>query len=175
MPGMLIRITVVMLFVPVPGGRHDLLEFGKLRFPTQFFEGAFSRSDQTRGIAGTARFFDRRNFLLRNFFAHVDYLPHRISRAIAEIVEALFSRLKRKDVGLRKIDDVYVIANAGAVVRWIIGAVNFALLGLAKRNLEHVRNQMRFDAMMFAKFLAGPSGVEITESDKFESVNCLVP
>ena len=82
---------------------------------------------------------------------------------------------ERQDVRLREIDDVDVIANAGAVGRRIIGAVNFALRRLAERDFEHVRDQMRFDAMMFAKFLARAGGVEITERDEFQSVNLVIP
>src|SRR3954468_4589695 len=100
MPAMLIRIAVRMLLVPGPGGGDDLFEFWKLRFPIQFFEGAVGRSHEAWRIAGTARFFDEGNFLFRNFLAHVDHLPHRITSAVAQIVEALLAGFEREDVGL---------------------------------------------------------------------------
>ena len=47
-----------------------------------------------------------------------------------------------------------VIANAGAIRRGVIGAVNLAMRRLAERNFEDVGNEMRFDAVMFAVFFA---------------------
>ena len=46
---------------------------------------------------------------------------------------------------------------------------------LAERDLQHVRNQMRLDAMMFAEFFARAGGVEITEGDELQFVNLLIP
>ena len=40
-----------------------------------------------------------------------------------------------------KIEDVNVIANAGAIRRLVIGAVNFDVRLLAERDLQHVRNE----------------------------------
>src|SRR4051812_26855171 len=117
MPAMLIRVTVRMPLVPRPRGADDLLKFWKLRSPIQVFECAVGRSHEARRITGAARLFDKGNFLFGNFLAHVDHLPHGITGAVAEVVETLLARFEREHVRLRKIDDMDVIANAGAVVR----------------------------------------------------------
>ena len=76
---------------------------------------------------------------------------------------------------LRQVEDVDVIADAGAVGRRIIRAENLALRLLAERDLQHVRNQMRLDAMMFAEFFARAGGVEVAEGDELQPVNLLIP
>src|SRR5438105_2605805 len=98
MPAMLIGIAVRVLLVPPPRGANDLFELGKLRFPTEFLERAISGSDEPRRIASAARFFDERNFLFRNFLAHVDHLPHRITCAVAKIVKTLLAGFQRENM-----------------------------------------------------------------------------
>jgi hypothetical protein len=78
-------------------------------------------------------------------------------------------------VRLRQIHDVDVIADARAVRRRIIRAVNLALLRLAERDLEHVRDEMGFDAMMLAELLARAGGIEVAERDELQPVQLLIP
>ena len=106
-----------MLLVPRPGGGNDVFELGKFRFPTEFADGFFGGGDQVRRVAGAARFFDRRNFFAGDFLAHLDDLPHGIAVAVAEVVKTGFAGLQRQHVRLREVDDVDVIADAGAVGR----------------------------------------------------------
>src|SRR5690349_19956979 len=119
-----------MLLVPFPRGRHDVFQFRIARLPSKFFERAIGGGHQSRRIARAPRLLDEWNFFLRNFLAHVDDLPHGIAGAVSEIVKTLLAWLQREYVRLREIDDMNVIANAGAVVRRIIRAVNFASLRL---------------------------------------------
>ena len=62
-----------------------------------------------------------------------------------------------------EIDNVDVVANAGAVRRLIIGAVNFQVRFLTERDFEHVWNQMGLDPMIFAKIPRCTGRVEITQ------------
>src|SRR5436190_8088014 len=101
MPAMLIWIAVRMLLVPRPGCADDLFQLGKLRFPAKFLERPLGRSDETWWIAGAARLFDKRNFFLRYFLAHIDDLAHRIPGAVAEVVKTLLAGLQRENVRLR--------------------------------------------------------------------------
>ena len=55
----------------------------------------------------------------------VDHFAHAGAAAGAEIVKSALRRLEREDVRVRQIEDVNVIANAGAVGRFVIGPVNF--------------------------------------------------
>src|SRR5438128_8657153 len=74
-----------------------------------------------------------------------------------------------------QIDDVDVIANAGAVRRVVISPENFDMLFLSQRDLEHVWNQMRFVAVILAEFFRCPGSIKIAERNKLETVNGIVP
>src|SRR5205085_11152680 len=91
------------------------------------------------------------------------------------VVKSLFSFRQAQHVSLRQIDDVNVIANAGAIGGRIIGAVEFALGGLAQRDLKDVGNQMRFGAVMLSEFFARAGRIEIPEGDEFEPIDLTVP
>ena len=41
--------------------------------------------------------------------------------------------------------------------------------------MQHVRNEVRLDAMMFAELFAGAGGVEIAEGNEFQFVKLLIP
>src|SRR5712671_3274273 len=68
-------------------------------------------------------------------------------------------------MGLGKVINVNVIANAGAVGRGIIRAEDLDLRPLAKNGLQDERNEMRFRIVIFANLGigAGAGGVEIAE------------
>src|SRR5581483_5732533 len=164
-----------MLLVPVPGGGDDVFELGILGFPAEFADGFFGGGDKFGRVAGTAGFFNGGDFFAGDFFAGLDNLTHGIAIAVAEVVKSLFAGREGQDMGLGQINDVDIIPDAGAVGRGIIGAVNLALGGLAERDFEDVRDEVGFDAMMFAEFLAGAGGVEIAEGDKLEAVDLVIP
>ena len=44
---------------------------------------------------------------------------------------------------------------------------------LAERDFEDIGDKMRFNAMVLAEFGAGAGSVEITEGDKFKTVNLI--
>lgn len=164
-----------MLFVPIPGGGDDVFELGILGFPAEFADGFFGGGDELGRIAGAARFFNGGDFLAGNFFAGLNHLAHGIAIAIAEIVKTLFAGRESEDMGLGQIDDVNIITDAGAIGCGIIGAVNVTLFGLTERHFENVRDEMGFDAMIFAEFFTGSGGVEIAEGDEFEAVDLVIP
>ena len=161
--------------MPAPSRLDDLVKRSKLRFPAQFIDGLLCAGDQSWGIARTARFLDGGNRLAADALAGLDDLPHGVALAVAEIVISVFARLHREHVRLREVDDVYVIADAGAVQGRVVGAEDFAFLRLPQRNLEDVGNQVCLNAVMFAELFAGPGGIEITQCDKFQSVQFLIP
>src|SRR5688572_28211631 len=145
-----------MCFMPFPGGADNLFELRIFWFPAEFIPCFVGSGDQFWWITRATRLFDYRDFPLADAFTRRDYFSHRVTIAVAKIVEALFAGDHRENVGLRQINNVDVIANAGSVGRGIVRAEDFAMGRLAERHLEHVWDQVRFDAMMFAKLLAGP-------------------
>ncbi len=78
-------------------------------------------------------------------------------------------------MGLREIEDVDVIADAGAVRRLVIGAEDRDMLLLAERDFQDVRNEVRFDAVILAEFFGGASGVEVAQRHVAQAVDFVVP
>ena len=169
-----IRIAVWIFFVPGPGGGDDVFQLRIFRFPAQFADGFFGGRDQPGGSPGR-RGFSTAGIFLPVIFSQAGMTAARNSRRRCPDLKAALARPRAEDVRLRQVDDVDVIADAGAVGRRIIRAENIALRFLAERDLKHVRNEMRLDAMMFAEFFARAGGVEIAERDEFQPVNLLVP
>ena len=112
--------------MPFPGGADNLFELRVFRFPPEFLARFIGGGDQCRRIAGTPRFFDNRNFLATDLFAHGDDLAHGITVAIAKVVEAAFARRHCQDVRLGEVDNVDVVADARAIRCGIIRAINLA-------------------------------------------------
>src|SRR5271170_2999724 len=148
-----------MGLVPAPGVGDDLFESRISRLPAQFAHCFFGRGHQFGSVPGSPWFFDGWYGPSDNLFTSINHLSHGIAVPIAEVVEALPARLQGENVGLRQINDMNVIANAGAVGRRIIDPKNLAVFGAAQRHLKNVGDEMGFDAMMLAKFLAGAGGV----------------
>jgi len=61
---------------------------------------------------------------------------------------------------LRQVDDVDVIADAGAVGRRIIRAEDLALRLLAEGDLQDVGNEVRLDAVMLANLPLAPAALK---------------
>ena len=113
--------------MPFPGGGDDVFQFRIFRLPAQLLDGLVRCGHQPGRVAGAARFFHRRNFFAAHLFAHLDDLADGVAVAVAQVVKALLARREGEDVRLREVNGVDVIADAGAVGRGIIRAVNLAL------------------------------------------------
>jgi len=90
-----------------------------------------------------------------HFFASADDLAHGVTLTVAQVEKAVPARCQGQNVRLGQVADVNVIAHTRAVRRGIVRAENLAMRLLAKRDFEHVRDQVRLDAMMFAEAFAG--------------------
>ena len=119
--------------MPGPGGGDDVFELGVFRLPAQFADRLVRGGHQPGRVAGAARLLDGRNRLAGHLLAHLDDLAHGVAVAVAQVVEALPARRQAEDVRLGQVEDVDVIADAGAVGRRIIRAVNLAVRLLAQR------------------------------------------
>ena len=120
------------------------------------------------GSPGRRGFSTIGNFLSGHPLAGGDHLADTRAAASAEIVKSTLLDAERQNVRLREIDDVDVVANAGAVRRFVIGAVHLDVLLLPKRDFEHVRNQVSLAAMILPVFFRGAGGVEIAQRDEFK-------
>ena len=80
----------------------------------------------------------------------VDYLPDARASAGTEIVKITFGCTQRENMGLSEINNVDVIADAGAVRRFVIVPEHLYGGTLAQRRLQDQRNQVRFRIVMFA-------------------------
>ena len=109
--------------------------------------------DELGGIAGAARAEQLGNGVACDFSAGVDDLSHAVAAAGAEIEVQPFTRrefFERELMGLGQVVDVNIVADAGAVRSWIVVAEYRDLLPLAKGDLQHNRNQVRFGRVIFA-------------------------
>ena len=70
---------------------------------------------------------------------------------------------------------MHIIADAGAVGRWIIRAIDFHLRLLSEGHLQHVGYQVRFFPVMLATTLGGPRRVEVAQRHPAEVVEPPIP
>src|SRR4029434_2956549 len=171
----LVPVTVRMPHVPGPGAFNDLLDRLIFRRPAEFTFDFVGAGNEACGVARTPCFFNNADGLPGDAFARSDDFAHARAAASTDIVERTLRHTEREHVRLSEIDDVDVIADARAVRRLIVGAVNLDVFLLAKRDLEDVGDEVRLNAMIFAETLGGAGGVEVTERDEFEAVNLVVP
>ena len=104
--------------------------------------GLVFTGDQQEGLGGRDGRRDIMNYQYRNLFRPEDYrrsaaLYRRLREENQRLrVEALqVTETDVENVRLRQVDNVDVIANAGAVGSWIIGPENFAMRRLPERHL----------------------------------------
>ena len=98
--------------------------------------------------------------------------------SVAEIVGELVllaQRIEREHVRARQIADVDVIADAGSVGRFVVGAKNRDEFAFALRDLQNQRNQMRFGMVGFALVCGRAGGVEIAQAGVTQSVDLVKP
>jgi hypothetical protein len=67
-------------------------------------------------------------------------------------------------MGIGDVEDVDVVADAGAVGRRVIGTEDFEMRNDAEGGVENFGDEMSFDAMGFAAFCGSAGGVEIAKS-----------
>jgi len=77
--------------------------------------------------------------------------------------------LEGAQMGLRDVEDVDVIADAGAVGSGIVVAKNGDVGGAGLDSLQNQGNEMRFMAAGFAAIAGGAGDVEITEGDVIQA------
>src|ERR1039458_5105668 len=130
-----------MPLVPGPGGGHNVFELRVFGLPPQLIYRTVRGGHQSGRVAGPARLLDGRDGFARHRLASADNLTDRVAITVAEVVEAALGRGEAEEMRLGQVEDVNVIADAGAVGRGIIGAVNFAVRLLAEGHLQNVRGE----------------------------------
>src|SRR5690606_18702088 len=111
----------------------------------------------------------------RHTAAGVDHFAYAIPATGAEVqLESLawLEPLQRFEVRVAEIVDVDIVANAGAVRRWIVIAEDGDPLPLAQGYLQYDWNQVRLGRMVLADITlrAGPGGVEVPQGGKAEPI-----
>jgi len=161
--------------MPVPRGGDDLVDLGELWVPSQFGSGFAGTGNKAGRVAGAAGFLNGRDGFGGDATAGVDDFANAVPFAVPEIEEPRDPGFKRADVGVGEVDDMDIIADAGAVGSRVVGAEDQDVFGLPEGDAEDVGNEVGFDAVMFAEALGGTGGIEVTEGDKLESVDGLEP
>lgn len=162
-----VGVAVGVFLFPGPGRSDDFLEGRVLGFPAEGAVKFFFAGDQDGGIAGAARRKFAGDLMTGDFFGGVDNFEDGETAAIADVESFAgdgFDGFEGADVGIGDIEDVDVIANAGAVGGGVIGTEDFELRDEAESGVENFGDEMGFDAMGFAALCGGAGGVEIAES-----------
>ena len=84
----------------------------------------------------------------------LDHLAHRVAALAAEVVDVVAAGhglLQREHVRAAEVLDVDVVADRGAVRRRVVGAEDRDALALARRGLQHERDQMRLGVVVLAR------------------------
>src|SRR5512146_2286454 len=115
----------------------------------------------------TARTFDGGNGVSGNLAGRFNDFSDGEAEAVAEVVDK--RRLSTECVqgehmGVGDIDDVNVVANAGAVFGVVVGAIDVDGVALTERNLKDDRNQVRLGFMRLTEVPSGSGSVEITQA-----------
>jgi len=132
----------------------------------------FAAGDKHGWVAGTfwENFF--RDIAACNAAHGVDDFADRVTLSGADIESgAGYARdlLKSAKMGFGNVQDMHVIADAGAVRRGIVAAKNFDVLCSALYSLQDAGNQMRFCAASFSAVGGGAGDIEIAKSNVLES------
>jgi hypothetical protein len=161
----------VFLF-PLPRRGDELLERGVLGFPAERAVKFFFAGDQDGGIAGAAGRDFAGNFAAGDFLGGVDNFEDGETAAVA-YVEGFagnsFDGFEGAEVGVGDVEDVNVIADAGAVGSEVVRAENFDVRNNALSRVENFGNEMGFDAMVLAAFCGSARGVEIAKCGVMET------
>src|SRR5947207_12711086 len=110
-----------------------------------------------------------------SFATRIDYVSDARTATGPEIVKITLSCVEREDVSAGKIDNVNVITDAGPIRCLIIGPKNLDGWFLSERDLQNIRDQMRFDAMVFSKFRRSARRIEVAKGNEFQSVDFAIP
>ena len=155
-----------MFLFPGPGGGDDFLDGRMLGFPTEGAVEFFFAGDEDGGIAGAARREFAGDFVTGDFFGGVDNFEDGEAAAVADVESFAgdgFDGFEGAEVRIGDIENVDIVADAGAVGSGIVGTENFELWDEAKCGVENLGDEVGFDAMGFAALGRGASGVEIAE------------
>ena len=161
-----IAITIWKLLVPFPGALDNAIERLKLRLPAKLALDFLRGSDQPRRVAEPAWLFDGVDLSPGDFPASSNHFMYAGTASSPKIVKFALGRGQGQNVGPRKIDNVDIVANAGAVRGLIIGAVNFQVRFLTECDFKRVWNQMGLEPVIFAKISRCTGRIEITQGNK---------
>lgn len=124
--------------------------------------------DETGGIPGASRPHDCRDASTGHLLGGLDDFAHAVSPARPDIVSEptrLAERDQDFDMGIRKIENVDIVADAGSIGCRIVTSKNVDMWAPPLRHLEHQWDEMRLRTMVFSKISAevGASGVEVSQ------------
>ena len=131
--------------------------------------------DEAGGVAGATGLFDGGDGFPGDFFAGGDDFADAGAAAGPEVIEGAFFGFEGEDMGLGEVEDVDVVADAGAVWGGVIGAEDVNGILLAEGDFEDIGDEMGFDAMIFAEFFGGSCGVEVAEGGEAEGMDFVIP
>ena len=137
-----------------------------LRFPAQLFHDARGAGAQDGRITGPASGNSSGERMPHHFLHRFAYLAHRIAAAGTDVVgthPGLIGALQSADMGLRDVQNMNIIADAGAVRCGVIIAVNAEGLAFTAGRFQQQRNHVGFRIMTLAQSGSSAAGIEIAK------------
>ena len=164
--------------VPVPGIADDLFHTGMLRFPAQHAKRERGVGHKTGRVSRTAWAHAVLHGQAGDAFDGVEYLLDRKAGAGAEVHGHAFTVAARDeafhgfDVGRGEVEDMDIVADAGAVGRGVVVAHDVEVGQSAVEGHEGAGDEMGFRIVAFAcfAFRVGTSRVEVAQGRPRDAV-----
>jgi hypothetical protein len=161
-----------MRLLPYPSGLDDFRKRGTGGLPPEFSLDLFAAGDKDGGIPGPAG-----ENLFGDFTAgykanRVQHFTYGVSGTRADIegsagdAAEVFERAK---MGISDVQNVNVIADAGAIWRWVVRAKDSDVRVASLDSLQGERDEMGFVAAAFTAIAGSASNIEITEGDVIQA------
>src|SRR6185437_704978 len=149
-----------------------------LRPPAQLIHNPLRACIQNAWITRTSSYNPRINALPSHLLHLRNDLPHGIGCASADVVAMkawIVHMRQRENMRIGDVAYVHKVAQARAIRRFVIVAIDVEALAVACRGIQHQRNQVRFRLVSLALLSCGAGGAEITERKHAPAVRARVP
>ena len=162
--------------MPFPCGGDDVFDIGVLNLPAEFLLRLGGVGVEGGWIASAALGFYYGNFQAGYLLNCGDDFADGVGGAGSEVVEigraGFVEFFKDRDVGARKIVDVDIVAEAGAVGGRVVGAEDFDVFAASGGGVDDERDEVGLGVVVLADgaVCSSPGSIEIAEGRKAETV-----
>ena len=160
--------------MPGPGAGEDVVELRVFGPPAEVGLRLRGAGDKAGGVAGAAGFDLDGDGVAGDAACGLDDLLHRKAGAVAEVVDHLFGLVERgecEDVGVGEVENVDVVANAGAVGSGVVVAEDEDLVTAAEGDVEYERDDVGLGLVSLAAVGQRAGDVEVAQRGVAQTVD----